>query len=287
MESVFQTGFPSCGHFPDAKHPTSLERTARTGADGAVRVVDDGPGAAVRAFARSVLSGRTARMCRLLRGQARRAQGCGGWGEDFGPMLRLTVRSPRDVRLVSASGREARAAFPRLGRDARRRPRASWCSPQQLRLQRRGDRWFVVELAYGGDFGPVRAGCHGLPSAARDPRQALPVLDAAEGACPPRAPDPLEADATEQARGAALRQAAVLYPGTDLTGMRATRAVHAPEDDRGRGGYARVKCGAAVQERTVVVELEFPAMKPSASLSQGVVLVSRFGRAYRVWAVLH
>ena len=156
-----------------------------------------------------------------------------------------------------------------------------------MRLQRRGDRWLVVELAYGGDFEPVRAGCHGLPAAARHPRQALPLLDAGKGVCPQRHPDPLELDALEPARGAALRQASVLYPGSDLTGMRATRAVRAPDDDGGRGGYARVTCGVAVQERTVVVSLEFPAMGPSASLAQGVVLVSRFGPAYRVWAVLH
>ena len=102
-----------------------------------------------------------------------------------------------------------------------------------------------------------------------------------------RARGALSPAAIERARGAALRQASVLYPGVDLTGMRATRAVHAPEDDAGRGGFARVKCGAVVQERTVVVELEFPALLPSASMSQGVVLVSRFGTAYRVWAVLH
>lgn len=56
--------------------------------------------------------------------------------------------------------------------------------------------------------------------------------------------------------------------------------------DRDRGGFAR-KCGAAMRARTVVVYLEFPAMKPSSSLSRGVVLVSRFHGAYRVWAVLH
>jgi hypothetical protein len=125
----------------------------------AVRAQVDGPDATARAFARAVLSGRTARMCRLLRGQARRAQDCGGMGEDFGPMLRLTIRSPGDVRVVSVSGSDARAAFPRLGRDARRRPRSTWCRPQQMRLRQHGSRWFVVELTYGSDFEPVRAGC--------------------------------------------------------------------------------------------------------------------------------
>jgi hypothetical protein len=69
--------------------------------------------------------------------------------------------------------------------------------------------------------------------------------------------------------------------------MRVTRALLATQDDPGRGGYARVKCGRRAQVRTVVVDLDFPAMRPSASLSQGVVLVSRFSGAYRVWAQLH
>jgi hypothetical protein len=44
--------------------------------------------------------------------------------------------------------------------------------------------------------------------------------------------------------------------------------------------------------KTVLVGLEFPAMAPSASLSQGAVYVSRFQRSgehahYRVWSVQH
>jgi hypothetical protein len=41
------------------------------------------------------------------------------------------------------------------------------------------------------------------------------------------------------------------------------------------------------EKRTVVVGHEFPAMRTSASLSQGTVLVSRFAREYGVWAQLH
>ncbi|MGH2949336.1 MAG: hypothetical protein ACRDPC_24290 [Solirubrobacteraceae bacterium] len=69
--------------------------------------------------------------------------------------------------------------------------------------------------------------------------------------------------------------------------MRATEAILARLDDTGRGGYARVNFGRRARNRTVVVRLEFPAMRPSASLSQGVVLVSRFDGEYRVWAQLH
>ena len=97
----------------------------------------------------------------------------------------------------------------------------------------------------------------------------------------------LDADAIAQATVAALAEAHTVYRGTKLKGMRATKAVLARLDDPGRGGYARVKCGRRAQARSVVVYLEFPAMRPSASLSQGVVLVSKFAGEYRVWAQLH
>jgi hypothetical protein len=97
----------------------------------------------------------------------------------------------------------------------------------------------------------------------------------------------LPGDAVARATLAALDQAPAVYRGTKLEGMRATEAILARLDDPGRGGYARVTCGRRVQSRTVVVYLEFPAMRPSASLSQGVVLVSRFAGEYRVWAQLH
>src|SRR5439155_746449 len=132
----------------------------------------------LRSFARAVISGRARRICRLLRGDARRS--CG----DLGPPFRLTIRREDDVRLVAASRSNATGAFPRLGRDARGAPRAT-------------------------------------------------------------------------------------------------------SDDPGPGAYARLKCGRAVQARTVVVELEFPAMRPSASLSQGRVLISRFDGTYRAWALVH
>ena len=84
------------------------------------------------------------------------------------------------------------------------------------------------------------------------------------------------------------RQAARrVYRDVNLEGKRVTEAILATSDSQGRGEYARKKCGQTVQARTVVVYLEFPAMLPSASLSQGVVLVGRFSGRYRVWAVLH
>ncbi len=103
--------------------------------------------------------------------------------------------------------------------------------------------------------------------------------------CPRQKPEPLPAHSRAEAGAAALREAPKLYRGIDLRGMRITRAVLASRD-RTRGAYA-TKCGRSVRARSVVVHLEFPAMKPSSSLSEGVVLVARFRRGFRVWALLH
>jgi hypothetical protein len=114
-----------------------------------------------------------------------------------------------------------------------------------------------------------------------------PLPQASQGRCPKPTPQALPGDAIVGATRAALAQAHLVYKGTNLKGMRATTAALARFSDPGRGAYARVTCGRRIENRTVVVGLEFPAMLPSASLSQGVVLVSRFAGRYRVWAVLH
>jgi hypothetical protein len=103
--------------------------------------------------------------------------------------------------------------------------------------------------------------------------------------CPRTAPRPLPPHALARAKSAALREAHALYRSTDLRGVRAVRAVLAGKD-RDRGGYA-AKCGGDVRARTVVVYLRFPAEEPSASLSEGVVLIARFRGGMRVWALLH
>jgi len=114
-----------------------------------------------------------------------------------------------------------------------------------------------------------------------------PLPHASEGRCPRIRMQALPGDAVGRAALAALAQSPVLYRGLDLKDMRVTMSALARDDDPGRGGYARVKCGRRAEDRSVVVSLEFPAMRPSASLSQGVVLVSRFAGRYRVWALLH
>jgi hypothetical protein len=125
------------------------------------------------------------------------------------------------------------------------------------------------------------AGVSGAPVAAG----ATPLPGALAARCPKAVPETLPGDALGGAATAALEEASRIYGDLDLHGRRATQASLAAFDPD-RGGFAR-KCGVAVYARTVVVDLEFPAVKPSSSLSQGVVLVARFDGLYRVWAVLH
>jgi hypothetical protein len=106
------------------------------------------------------------------------------------------------------------------------------------------------------------------------------------GACPKQPPQPLPGNALVGATLAALAEAPAIYRNLNLEAMRATEVILG-DDDPARGGYAGLNCGHLVQSRTVVVYLEFPALLPSASLSQGVVLVSRFSGGYRVWSELH
>jgi hypothetical protein len=103
--------------------------------------------------------------------------------------------------------------------------------------------------------------------------------------CPQQA-RPLLPDALAGATRAALREAPRLYGGLDTRDRRATVAALATVAGV-RGRQVRRECGRRVQRRTVVVELEFPRMLPSASLSQGTVFVSRVQRRYRVWERAH
>jgi hypothetical protein len=139
----------------------------------------------------------------------------------------------------------------------------------------------IAALAFG--VGPLPLLGHDTADARRTSQ---PLPQASQGRCPTLHAQQLPRRALAGATQAALDQARYLYRGTNLEGMRATRAALA-RNDPDRGGYARLKCGRRMQERTVVVYLEFPAMRPSASLSQGVVLVSRFAGQYRIWAQLH
>ncbi|HYZ29909.1 MAG TPA: hypothetical protein VE570_12685 [Thermoleophilaceae bacterium] len=104
--------------------------------------------------------------------------------------------------------------------------------------------------------------------------------------CPLVPFEPLPPGAEQAAAAEALGEASTLYGGTKVEGATVVRVVPAARDS-GRGGYARETCGEAAEAHTLVVYLRFPAMEPSASMSQGVVLVGRFWGQMRVWAQLH
>jgi hypothetical protein len=101
--------------------------------------------------------------------------------------------------------------------------------------------------------------------------------------CPAGA-KPLPAGAVARAADRALVEAPHLYPGLGATAV--TRSALAPYADA-RGSEVRHQCGQRAFHRTVVVELLFPKELPSASLSQGVVFVSRFATGYSVWELAH
>jgi hypothetical protein len=105
------------------------------------------------------------------------------------------------------------------------------------------------------------------------------------GRCPSAALG-LPPDGVIGAAQRALTEAARDYRGLRTAGAEVMAA------DRGgfagaRGDEVARQCGVRVRDRTVVVQLLFPRMLPSASLSEAVVAVSRLARGYRVWEILH
>ena len=102
--------------------------------------------------------------------------------------------------------------------------------------------------------------------------------------CPKATPLPLPADAVDRAADQARIQAPFLYPkfGPAVVELawRAIFKLHV-------WASTPFQCSNLVRQRTVVVDLLFPKMLPSASLSEGVVLVSLFKTGYQVWEVGH
>ncbi len=101
-----------------------------------------------------------------------------------------------------------------------------------------------------------------------------------------RAALPLSANARRHAARAALAAAPERYRGLDVEGATVVWSKLATKAGP-RGEEVAFQCGKTIRARTVVVELCFPKELPSASLSEGVVFVSRFTRGYRVWEVAH
>jgi hypothetical protein len=96
----------------------------------------------------------------------------------------------------------------------------------------------------------------------------------------------LPKDGVAHASRTALASAGREYRGLKTGGASVTSAKRATVAGP-RGQQVGRECGERMRARTVVVELRFPRMEPSASLSEGVVDVSRFSDGYRVWRVVH
>jgi hypothetical protein len=106
---------------------------------------------------------------------------------------------------------------------------------------------------------------------------------AVTGRCPANAA-PLPAEAIARAADQARIEAPALYknrgPAVVELAWRAVFRLNV-------WAAAPFHCSSQVRTRTIVVDLLFPKMLPSASLSEGVVFVSLFPTGYQVWDVAH
>ena len=106
--------------------------------------------------------------------------------------------------------------------------------------------------------------------------------------CPPETPLPLGPDAQQAALAAVEASIPTIYNNIDPRGHRITDAW--PAAARPNDPLSRIPgslCGQLVGERTYIVRLLFPAMLPSADLSQGQDFVADFSSGWRVWFVYH
>jgi hypothetical protein len=139
----------------------------------------------------------------------------------------------------------------------------------------------AVTVVAAGALAAALAFRPAAPRAASPPRG--DVSHVALGRCPADAL-PLPAEAVARAADQARIQGPALYKGFGpavvelawLAKFKLTVWAAAPFD-----------CSSRVRNRTVVVDLLFPKMLPSASLSEGVVFVSLFPTGYQVWEAAH
>ena len=105
--------------------------------------------------------------------------------------------------------------------------------------------------------------------------------------CPSQTPLEPGAGAREAAVAAAEAAVPKRYPPhIDITGFKVADA-YAADPSSGYGSIAYGLCGAAVGQRTWVVELSFPKMAPSVDLSAGQLFLSRFPDGWKVWFQYH
>jgi hypothetical protein len=128
------------------------------------------------------------------------------------------------------------------------------------------------------------AGCAGVPASGRSAASAgIQTTQVVLGRCPKDAL-PLPAEAVARAADQARIQAPALYKGF---GPAVVELAWLAKFKLNVWAAAPFNCSSRVRIRTVVVDLLFPKMLPSASLSEGVVFVSLFRTGYQVWDKAH
>jgi len=118
---------------------------------------------------------------------------------------------------------------------------------------------------------------------AKEPPPSLGI-DPTKGTCPKAEPGKLPPDALAGATEAALEQVPSVFGDVE-----ANEGAYASSASRG-GNQMITKglgCSKLLRDRSVTVELIFPKMLPSASLSQHTVFVARFRGDYWVWGTGH
>jgi len=113
------------------------------------------------------------------------------------------------------------------------------------------------------------------------PRPSLSWTSPSCPAEPPLEPGP---DAREKAIEAVRRS---LEAGKQVERDYQIEKAYAATEGGGFTAVAFHMCGPTVGKSTWVIELRFPRLEPSASLSQGQAFVSRFRSGWKVWYRYH
>jgi hypothetical protein len=143
---------------------------------------------------------------------------------------------------------------------------------------------FSVSVALGVVAAGALAGVLAFAPTASQAASPQPITPTAHlGSCPTDI-HALPADAVARAADQARIQAPYLYRGV---GPAVVELAWLAKFRLNVWAATPFNCSNLIRQRTVVVDLLFPKMLPSASLSEGVVLVSLFNTGYRVWEVAH
>jgi hypothetical protein len=163
--------------------------------------------------------------------------------------------------------------------------------------------WIIAVIATAGGIfflsGCAQQGAGGASPDSEPPQRttASATVGIDLRSCPKAEPDELPPDALAGATEAALDQIPSVFGDVKTTEGAYAVAAYRMEGGSGpfgpRPGIVREMCrdrpryGERLLERSVEVDLIFPKLQPSASLSQATVFVARFQGEYLVYGVGH